>query len=82
MMEQPKDATSKAEQGGQGAPQQAWQPVEDDYENVSIVQEFFWFLKENKKWWLMPLVALIALFGLFVFLSQNPVTAPFIYSLM
>jgi hypothetical protein len=46
----------------------------------SILREFIGFLRENKKWWLLPLVvALLALGGL-VFLGGTAV-APFIYTL-
>jgi hypothetical protein len=46
----------------------------------SIVSEFMAFLKENKKWWLLPMLIVIGLFGLLVFFSGSPV-APFIYTL-
>lgn len=38
------------------------------------------FLKENKKWWLLPIVAVLILFGVLVLLSGSAV-APFIYTL-
>jgi len=42
--------------------------------------EFILFLKENKKWWLIPIVLVLALMGLLVALSGSAV-APFIYPL-
>jgi hypothetical protein len=46
----------------------------------SLMREFWLFLRENKKWWLLPLVGAILLLGALVFLSGTPV-APFIYTL-
>ena len=44
----------------------------------SLVVEFIDFLKYNKKWWLLPIVIVLALVGLLVFLASTGV-APFIY---
>jgi hypothetical protein len=56
-------------------------PDDEADENVSLLTEFFWFIRDNKKWWLIPLaIVFLALVGL-IFLSANPATAPFIYSL-
>jgi hypothetical protein len=45
-----------------------------------LVREFVDFLKNNKKWWLAPIVILIVLFGLLVLLSGTA-AGPFIYTL-
>jgi len=42
--------------------------------------ELWSFMKENKKWWLLPIVAVLILFGVLVLLSGSAV-APFIYTL-
>jgi hypothetical protein len=47
---------------------------------TSLPVEFWQFLKHNKKWWLLPIVIVISLFGVLVFLSGTAV-APFIYTL-
>lgn len=44
----------------------------------SLVVEFIDFLKYNKKWWLLPIVIVLALVGILVFLASTGV-APFIY---
>ena len=44
-----------------------------------LVAEFLDFLRHNKKWWLLPILLLIALFGLFALV--NPAMAPFIYTM-
>ena len=45
-----------------------------------VLREFFGFLRQNKKWWLLPIVALLVLFSLLLMLSGSA-AAPFIYSL-
>ena len=47
---------------------------------LPLHKEFFLFLKENKKWWLIPILLVLALMGLLVALSGSAV-APFIYPL-
>ena len=46
----------------------------------SLVSEFWYFLKYNKKWWLLPILIVLLLLGLFVLLAGTSV-APFIYTL-
>jgi membrane-bound ClpP family serine protease len=46
----------------------------------SIAAEFLGFLSENKKWWLLPILILIGVFGLLVALATTGV-APFIYTM-
>jgi hypothetical protein len=45
-----------------------------------IVSEFLQFLKENKKWWLMPILVSVGLIAVLVALSSTAV-APLIYPL-
>jgi hypothetical protein len=47
---------------------------------AGLVGEFWSFLRQNKKWWLLPILMVIFLFGVLVFLSGTAV-APFIYTL-
>ena len=49
-------------------------------QDVGIVAEFVDFLKYNKKWWLLPIVAILLLLGIFLVLSTSA-AAPFIYTL-
>ena len=46
----------------------------------SIVGEFVAFLLHNKKWWLAPILLVLALVGLLVILSSSA-AAPFIYAI-
>lgn len=45
----------------------------------SLLAEFWQFLCYNKKWWLLPIVIVLLLFGLLIFLSGTG-AAPFIYT--
>jgi hypothetical protein len=47
---------------------------------LSLIQEFFLFVKENKKWWMLPIVLALGAMGLLVALSSTG-AAPFIYTL-
>ena len=49
-------------------------------QRVSLVAEFWCFLKHNKKWWLLPIVLVLLLLGLIVLLAGTSV-APFIYTI-
>jgi hypothetical protein len=49
-------------------------------ERSSLIQELWGFLKDNKKWWLLPILILLLLFGLLIVLSGTGL-APFIYTL-
>jgi len=42
--------------------------------------EFWYFLRHNKKWWLIPILIVLLLMGLLVLLSGTAI-APFIYPL-
>ena len=39
------------------------------------------FLKVRKKFWLLPIVALLLLFGLLIVATEGSALAPFIYTL-
>jgi hypothetical protein len=46
-----------------------------------VLSEFVQFLKQEKKYWLVPIVIVFALFGLLIVFSQSSAIAPFIYTL-
>jgi hypothetical protein len=46
----------------------------------SLFGEFVDFLAENRNWWLLPILIVLALLGLLIVLSNSAV-APFIYTL-
>jgi drug/metabolite transporter superfamily protein YnfA len=45
-----------------------------------FVRELWGFLRQNKKWWLLPILIMLLLFGVLIFLSGSGL-APFIYTL-
>ena len=59
--------------------------LENEFETAShekpagIVREFLQFLRENKKWWLLPIVAVLALCSLLAVAAAT--IAPAIYTL-
>ena len=44
--------------------------------------EFLKFLIINKKFWLMPIVIVLLIFGALIILGEGSVLSPFIYSLI
>lgn len=48
---------------------------------MSFVRELWQFLKVRKKFWLLPVIIVLAVFGGLIVLSQGSAIAPFIYSL-
>ena len=47
---------------------------------TGLVHEFWDFLRDNKKWWMVPILVVLLVFGVLVLLSGTAV-APFIYTL-
>jgi len=48
---------------------------------LSILKEFWEFLRVRKKWWLAPIIIVLLLFGMLIFFTQSSAVAPFIYTL-
>jgi hypothetical protein len=48
---------------------------------MSFVTELLAFLRARKKYWLIPVLIMLAIFGGLVLLTQGSVVAPFIYTL-
>ena len=48
---------------------------------MSFIKEFFEFLIKGKKYWLFPIIIVLALFGILIVLSQGSAIAPFIYTI-
>lgn len=46
-----------------------------------VLSEFWQFLCQEKKYWLVPIVIVFILFGLLIVFSQSSAVAPFIYTL-
>lgn len=50
-----------------------------DDRQLSLVEEFVQFLRENKKWWLIPILLVMVLLSVLVVLSTSG-AGPFIYT--
>jgi hypothetical protein len=48
---------------------------------MSFVFELFEFMRARKKFWLIPLVVLMLIFGGLVVLTKGSAIAPFVYTL-
>ena len=48
---------------------------------MSFVLELWAFLRERKKFWLFPIIAMMLVVGLLLVLAQGSAIAPFIYTL-
>ena len=48
--------------------------------NANLASELWLFIRHTKKWWLLPIVAMLVLFAVLMLLSTTAV-APFIYTL-
>ena len=46
-----------------------------------FLRELWAFMRERKKFWLLPIVLVLLLFGGLLVLTQGSVVAPFIYTL-
>ena len=53
----------------------------DPDSKLSIISEFWDFMKTRKKWWLGPIVLIMLLMGLLIVLTEGSAVAPFIYTL-
>jgi hypothetical protein len=48
---------------------------------MSFLKELWKFMRVRKKFWLLPIILMMALFGGLIFLTQGSAVAPFIYTL-
>jgi uncharacterized protein DUF5989 len=48
---------------------------------ISFLREFWAFLNVRKKFWLLPVFIIMALFGGLIVLTKGSAVAPFIYTL-
>ena len=49
--------------------------------NAGMVGELWAFMRTRKKWWLLPIVAVMLLVGALLVFAQGSVLAPFIYTI-
>ena len=48
---------------------------------MSFLKEFWEFLRVRKKYWLLPILFVLVLFGGLIILSQGSAVSPFIYTI-
>jgi hypothetical protein len=48
---------------------------------MSFLMEFWAFLRARKKFWLLPIMLVLMVFGGLIVLTQGSAIAPFIYTL-
>jgi len=49
--------------------------------NMSVVGELLGYLWKQRLWWLIPMVALLMVFGLLIIFASTSGVGPFIYTL-
>jgi hypothetical protein len=48
---------------------------------MGFILELWTFLRVRKKFWLLPIIVMMAIFGGLIVLSQGSAVAPFIYTI-
>ncbi|MCF8259297.1 MAG: DUF5989 family protein [Melioribacteraceae bacterium] len=48
---------------------------------MEFLKELWGFLKERKKFWLMPIIVVLLIFGVLIVLTGGSAIAPFIYTI-
>ena len=48
---------------------------------TDFLVEFWAFIRERRKYWLLPILVMLGIFGGLIVLSQGSAIAPFIYTL-
>ena len=48
---------------------------------MSFLSELWAFMKERKKWWLLPIIVVMVLVGALLVFAQGSAIAPFIYTI-
>jgi len=47
-----------------------------------MIEDLWGFMKENKKWWLLPIIITLILLGILIIFGQSSSLSPFIYALI
>jgi hypothetical protein len=48
---------------------------------MSLLSELWAFMRERKKWWLLPIIVVMLLVGSLLVFAQGSALAPFIYTI-
>ncbi len=49
--------------------------------NAGLARELWAYMRERKKWWLLPILVVMLLVGLLLVFAQGSALAPFIYTI-
>jgi hypothetical protein len=49
--------------------------------NMDFVKDLWGFLKDRKKFWLLPIILVLLLFGVLIVMTGGTAIAPFIYAI-
>jgi hypothetical protein len=50
-------------------------------DTLSLLRELVQFLKQEKKWWLLPLCVILVLMTILIVIAESSALAPFVYTL-
>jgi competence protein ComGC len=48
---------------------------------MEIIKDLWGFLRERKKWWLLPMILVLFLVGMLIVMTGSSAIAPFIYTI-
>jgi hypothetical protein len=48
---------------------------------MDLIKDLWGFLRQRKKYWMLPIIVMLLLFGTLIVLSSGSALAPFIYSI-
>jgi hypothetical protein len=48
---------------------------------VSFLKELWFYMRERKKYWLIPVMLVMAILGVLIVIAQGSAVAPFMYTL-
>ena len=48
---------------------------------MSFIRELWLFLRTRKKFWLLPIIVVLLLFGMLLIVAESSAVAPFIYTI-
>lgn len=47
---------------------------------LQVLRELWEFMRENRKYWMIPIITVLVLVGILLVVTQSSVVAPFIYA--
>lgn len=55
--------------------------VQQEYIRMDLIKDLWQFMKVRKKFWLLPLILVLLVFGVLIVLTSGSAMAPFIYTI-